>query len=394
MSKKRNLYLVIGTIAMIIYGLMYSWTVFSPFVQEEFQIHQSRVANVFSYCQIGFCLGGLFGGFIYYKLNYKISMLFASISIFLGLYITSVAETVTIILIGFSFLYNFMAGFAYKTVLTAVLSWFKDKPGFASGVIVMGAGLTAFVFNTPLSRIIQMYDWHIAMKVLAYIAGFLSLINALCIKPNDAKMQKKNADISEINQTKTKEMVMSPKFYVYFVWSVLLLASCSSISGTAVNCGLTFGLTATIAAKLTMIISLSNSLNRIVYGIIFDKIGRKCSMRIATYSFVLAVLLIFTAFKINNVYLLMISFLCFGICFGGIPTISSAYILTTFGSKYYPSNFSVQGLYSLFSPILGTMVYSKLLLMTENVVLAYSYLILYACLAIILLGVLNKILKR
>ena len=287
-----------------------------------------------------------------------------------------------------------MAGFAYKTVLTAVLSWFKDKPGFASGVIVMGAGLTAFVFNTPLSRIIQMYDWHIAMKVLAYIAGFLSLINALCIKPNDAKMQKKNADISEINQTKTKEMVMSPKFYVYFVWSVLLLASCSSISGTAVNCGLTFGLTATIAAKLTMIISLSNSLSRIVYGIIFDKIGRNCTMRIATYSFALAVLLIFTAFKINNVYLLMISFLCFGICFGGIPTISSAYILTTFGSKYYPSNFSVQGLYSLFSPILGTMVYSKLLLVTENVVLAYSYLILYACLAIILLGVLNKILKR
>lgn len=394
MSKRRNLYLAIGTIAMIVYGLMYSWTVFSPFVQEELHIHQSRVANVFSYCQIGFCLGGLFGGFSYYKLNYKISMLVASLIIFLGLYITSIAETVTIILIGFSFLYNFMAGFAYKTVLTAVLSWFRDKPGFASGVIVMGAGLTAFVFNTPLSRIIQMYDWHIAMKVLACIAGCLSLINALCIKPNETKIQKSNKDISEMNQTNTKEMIVNPKFYVYFIWSVLLLASCSSISGTAVSCGLTFGLNATTAAKLTMIISLANSLSRIVYGIIYDKVGRKCAMRIATYSFVLAVILQFIAFKINNVYLLMISFLCFGICFGGIPTISSAYILTTFGSKYYPSNFSVQGLYSLFSPILGTMVYSRLLLMTENVVLAYSYLILYASLAIILLDILNRILKR
>lgn len=321
-------------------------------------------------------------------------MLFASVTIFLGLYIASVAKSIDLILLGYSFLYNFMAGFAYKTVLTAVLSWFKDKPGFASGVIVMGAGLTAFVFNTPLSKTIQVFDWHIAMKILASIAGLLSLLNALFIKPNNEKISSSSNKIDDIGQVNTKQMIVNSKFYVYFIWSVLLLASCSSISGTAVSCGLSFGLNATSAARLTMIISLSNSLSRIVYGIIYDKLGRKYAMQVATYAFILAVSCLFIAFKISNIYCLMISFLCFGICFGGIPTISSAYILTTFGNKYYPSNFSVQGLYSLFSPLIGTMVYSKLLLLTENIVFAYSYLIFYAFLAIILNGMLNRIIAK
>lgn len=41
------------------------------------------------------------------------------------------------------------AGFAYKALLTSVMTWFNDKPGLASGILVMGAGLTAFVFNVP-----------------------------------------------------------------------------------------------------------------------------------------------------------------------------------------------------------------------------------------------------
>lgn len=79
---------------------------------------------------------------------------------------------------------------------------------------------------------------------------------------------------------------------------------------------------------------------------------------------------------------------------GGIPTISSAYILTTFGSEYYPSNFSIQGLYSLFSPFLGTMVYSKLLVITTGGMLAYGYLPIYAVITFVLLMVLNKIIEK
>lgn len=393
MNKKRYLYLAIGTIAMTVYGLMYCWTVFSPFVQTYLQVHVSKVSNIFSFCQIGFCLGGLFGGFTYYKLNYKISMVIASCMMFLGLYIASRANSIMVIIIGFSVMYNFMAGFAYKTVLTAVLSWFKDKPGLASGVIVMGAGLTAFMFNTPLSKMIQQTDWQSTMITLACITGILSILSALFIKPQDKVVNKKSTT-SETEQVTTQEMMKDSRFYVYFCWSVLLLAGCSSISGTAVNCGLSFGMNHTTAAKLTMIISLSNSLSRIFYGLAYDKFGRNTAMLIATGSFSIAVFLLGIAFVSTSYLLLGIAFLFFGISFGGIPTISSAYILTTFGSEYYPSNFSIHGLYSLFSPFLGTMVYSKLLVITTGGMLAYGYLPIYAVITFVLLMVLNKIIEK
>lgn len=392
-SKKRYLYLSIGTVAMTIYGLMYCWTVFSPFVQLGLGIHASRVANVFSFCQISFCLGGLFGGFTYYKFDYRKSMLCASILIFLGLFLASKANSIYMIILGFSFMYNFMAGFAYKSVLTAVLSWFKDKPGLASGIIVMGAGLTAFLLNSPLAKIIEASSWNNAMFFLACIAGFLSLLNALIIKPfNKSKVNKGAMQSGE--QVSTKDMLKDSRFYVYFIWSVLLLAGCSSISGTAVSCSLSFGLIPTIAAQTTMIISLSNSLSRVFYGIFYDKFGRKVAMAIATSSFVLAVISLYTAFYFKEVKILLMAFLFFGISFGGIPTISSTYILVTFGSENYPSNFSIQGLYSLFSSILGTMLYSRILYNTNNQVLSYSYLIVYACVVIILFFLLNLLLNK
>ena len=176
-------------------------------------------------------------------------------------------------------------------------------------------------------------------------------------------------------------MMKSPKFYVYFVWSVLLLAGCSSLTGTAVSCGISFGISATMAATLSMIISLFNSLSRVFYGIIYDKIGRKTAMGIATTLFVMAVAILYAAFALGSTPLLAVSFIFVGLSFGAVPTISSAYILTTFGRKYYPSNFSIQGTYTLFSPFLGTMLFGALFSASQSYPRSYGYLIVYAVLA-------------
>ena len=69
---KRYLYLIVGTISMCIYGLMYNWTVFSYPVQQSIGITESAAANVFSICQIFLTIGGLVSGFLYYKINYKL----------------------------------------------------------------------------------------------------------------------------------------------------------------------------------------------------------------------------------------------------------------------------------------------------------------------------------
>ena len=200
-------------------------------------------------------------------------------------------------------------------------------------------------------------------------------------------------EIEEEGQVSTGQMMKSARFYVYFLWSVLVLAGCSSLTGTAVSCGVSFGISATMAATLSMIISLFNSLSRVFYGIIYDKIGRRTAMGIATTLFLTAVAILYCAFTLGSTTLLAVSFIFVGLSFGAVPTISSAYILTTFGKKYYPSNFSVQGTYTLFSPFLGTMLFSALFTATQSYPASYSYLIVYALLAAVLLTALNRLLK-
>lgn len=392
---KRYFYLGLGSLAMCVFGLMYNWTVFSPAVSAQLNVSAASVANVFSVCQICFCAGGVLSGFIYYRVPFRASMLIASLMIGVGLFLTSRADQVAMIYACYSVLFSLGAGFAYKALLTTVMTWFNDKPGLASGVLVMGAGLTAFVFNVPTSLIIESLGWRTAMLLLALIAFVLSLVVCLIVRPRGiVRKAGKLEEGEEEGQVSTGQMMKSTRFYVYFIWSVLVLAGCSSLTGTAVSCGISFGISATMAATLSMIISLFNSVSRVFYGIIYDKIGRKTAMGIATTLFIIAVIILYCAFTLGSTALLAVSFIFVGLSFGAVPTISSAYILTTFGKKYYPSNFSIQGTYTLFSPFLGTMLFSALFTATQSYPLSYSYLIAYALIALGLFFGLNRLLNN
>ena len=392
---KRYFYLGLGSLAMCVFGLMYNWTVFSPAVSAQLNVSAASVANVFSVCQICFCAGGGLSGFIYYRVPFRASMLIASLMIGVGLFLTSRADQVAMIYACYSVLFSLGAGFAYKALLTTVMTWFNDKPGLASGVLVMGAGLTAFVFNVPTSLIIESLGWRTAMLLLALIAFVLSLVVSLIVRPRGiVRKAGKLEEGEEEGQVSTGQMMKSTRFYVYFIWSVLVLAGCSSLTGTAVSCGISFGISATMAATLSMIISLFNSVSRVFYGIIYDKIGRKTAMGIATTLFIIAVIILYCAFTLGSTALLAVSFIFVGLSFGAVPTISSAYILTTFGKKYYPSNFSIQGTYTLFSPFLGTMLFSALFTATQSYPLSYSYLIAYALIALGLFFGLNRLLNN
>lgn len=392
---KRYFYLGLGSLAMCVFGLMYNWTVFSPAVSAQLNVSAASVANVFSVCQICFCAGGVLSDFIYYRVPFRASMLIASLMIGVGLFLTSRADQVAMIYACYSVLFSLGAGFAYKALLTTVMTWFNDKPGLASGVLVMGAGLTAFVFNVPTSLIIESLGWRTAMLLLALIAFVLSLVVSLIVRPRGiVRKAGKLEEGEEEGQVSTGQMMKSTRFYMYFIWSVLVLAGCSSLTGTAVSCGISFGISATMAATLSMIISLFNSVSRVFYGIIYDKIGRKTAMGIATTLFIIAVIILYCAFTLGSTALLAVSFIFVGLSFGAVPTISSAYILTTFGKKYYPSNFSIQGTYTLFSPFLGTMLFSALFTATQSYPLSYSYLIAYALIALGLFFGLNRLLNN
>ena len=378
---------------MCTYGLMYNWTVFSSSIQNSVGCSIASASMVFSFSQISFCSGGLISGFLYRKLNFSRSMIFAAFMIGSGLLLTSYGTDIRLMYLTYSMMLNLGAGFAYKSLLTAIIAWFPDNPGFASGVLLMGTGLSAFVFNLPTTYAISIMGWQNSMRLVSIIAFTTSLLAALIIKQNQDDLQSMSIEDDDSDVT-TKNMLHSSKFYIYFAWSILLLAGCTSISGNAVLVAKSVGVTVSIAAILSMVISLFNSLSRVAYGIIYDKKGRQMAMTISTVLFALAIASLFIVFVAGITEFIFVAYVFIGLSFGAIPSISSTYILKTFGKKYYPSNFSIQGTYSLFSSILGTTLFGVLYSQTNTLSLSFSYLIVYAVLAFVLLLILNQIFKK
>lgn len=393
--KNRNLVLTIGTISMIIFGLMYNWTVFSRPVSESLNTSVASTTLVFSICQISFCFGGVLSGFLFKKLPYQPSMIVGACLIGAGLFLTSMAKNIILVYLTYSLMFNFSAGFCYKNLLTTVIRWFKDKTGFATGVLLMGCGLSAFVSNLPMTYLIEIVGWRSAMKVLALLAFGISLISAIYITPcKEEKEITTESIISELKeQVTTKDMVKDSRFYLFFLWTILILAGATTLSGNSVTLAIGFGMSASFGAMLSMVVSLTNSMSRIAYGVIYDYKGRKIAMVMCTLIFVLSItfLNIFIYTKITLFLVLAMIFI--GLCFGGIPSIASTYILKTFGNENYPSNFSIQGLYSLFASQLGTTLFGVIYANTNSYEKALSILLIYAILTVGLYILLNKILE-
>jgi Major Facilitator Superfamily. len=342
-----------------------------------------------------YSISGLASGFLYGKISYVITTFISSAMIGMGIIASSYANNIQTIYFFYGFIFGFGAGFTFKSIITAIITWFPDRAGFAGGVLLMGVGLTACIFNVPTSYMISLYGWRVALRIVGSIALCLSMLSAILVRPkkNDIKVTKKRKS-TDIYQYNTLEMMRSIKFYFYFVWSVVLLASCTCIAGNSSSIAKSFGISATLAAVLSTIISLFNSVSRVFYGIIFDKKGRKIAMTISTSLFILAVICLFISLISKNASALVLTYILIGLSFGASPSISSAYILKTFGGENYASNFSIQGTYTLFSSLLGSTLFGILFAKNNSYLLSFRFLIIYALIAPVSLLILNIILKK
>ena len=394
MKNRRYLYLALATVAMLMAGIMYNFTVFTEAIASDFGVEASTVSLVFSLSQVCFFLGGLTLGFIYRKFKPQVLGTIASLLMTAGLYLSSRTTAIWQLLLTYSILMNFSAGCIYKGVLAAVVPWFADNLGVATGIMMMGAGLTAFVFNVPVSKLITATNWRFAMMILSLVSMVLTVIPALVIQTKQDVPVKRKAEEKEVKNEEgeytTAQMLKTSQFYVFFIWTVMLLAGCTSITGNSVGLSRSIGLETSKAAVVSTVISVSNAISRIAYGRIYDKKGRKMAMGITTMFFVIGACALHLALTTNAMAVLIIAFVAIGFSFGGVPTIASTFVLRTFGRKNYASNFGVQGSYSLFSPLFGTTTFSLLYKLTGNYQKSYLQILLYAATSLIMYLVLNK----
>lgn len=395
MKINRWQYLVNGVAILLVFGLVYAWSVFVKPLESEFGWLRSQTSMTFSISMAGFCLGGIAGGFMSKKVPARILLWGTSILILAGFILTSRISTLMGLYICYGVLIGFGVGVGYNVIMNITIKWFQDKQGLVSGILLMGFGFGGSVLGAFAVFLMDRFGWRTTFVYIGIGICVLVLLSSLLAKvPNEeqqAYLQSKIKTKTEIKSYTTGEMLKESSFWLYLVWATLLSAGGLVMISNASPFAQNFTSHIATATLLASLVNIFNGIGRISFGFLFDKLGsRKCLMTI-NIGFILSAVLLLISIKTGSIALVAVGICAIGFSNGGITPSNSAFVGKIFGPAHYAQNFSVANLSALISAFLGP--YVSGLLQNEDPTY-FSTLILIGIFTIISLPCMLAIKKR
>lgn len=357
----RWVYAIIGTFVLIFAGMVYAWTVLSaPIAAMYPEWTKAQISLTFTLVMFCFCIGGFLGGVLSKKIKPWIILVGSAILFILGFLIASRATSLIVLYIGFGVLAGFGSGFSYNAVMTFVGKWFPDRQGLISGILLMGFGIGAFLIGkvyTALTPSDGGPAWRTSFLVLGILTAAIVALSAFFIyappadwkapTPKKASAKKPVQSYEEIN---TITMFKRPSFWLFFIWAtffsaagLMVVSQGTPMAMEAMQITSSNATAAQMSSIATIVgfISIFNGVGRIIFGYLFDKIGRFLTMLLDGIVFIVAMLLIIWALKSHSTPILVIAYIVSGLGYGCVTPTNSAFASLYYGMKNYPVNLPI-----------------------------------------------------
>ncbi|MCD8223761.1 MAG: MFS transporter [Clostridiales bacterium] len=369
MKLNRWCYVVVGVVTLLLAGLVYAWSVLSlPLGAYFTEWSKAQLSLTYTICMMAFCIGCMAGGMVAGKINVKLNAWFSAALFFVGFFVASRAQSPAMLYVGYGVCCGFASGFVYNAVLSTVGAWFPDKHGLISGVLLMGFGLSSFIVGKVYQAVTPSGEGVEAWRNSFFVFGIILLVViAVCgfflVKPTKEDLEaqgivaagkkKSNANGLDID---TKQMVVRPSFWLYFLWAICMtgagMALISQASGIAKEVGpeVAAGTITTVVG----LISIFNGIGRVFFGNLFDKKGRSVTMYAVSVGFGLSSVILVAALSTKVFPLIILGFVCCGFFYGGLNPTHSAFVNSAYGATHYPMNFSLVNLNLLIASFGGT----------------------------------------
>ena len=398
-NNKRWSYLIAGTVMLLFLGLIYAWSIFkAPFNEIYTDWTESQLSLTFTISMIFFCLGGFFSGILLKKFPARIVLWFSAALLFIGFFGVSrlnpeqSRSSLMLLYVMYGFFCGGGVGIGYNAVISTVNKWFVDRPGIASGLMLMGFGLGGIILGSAVNTMIKAVGLFTTFLLLAVIVTVILILGSFFMK-TPPKVASKNMESSaeEIPSTTTAEMLKSPAFWLFVIWAILLNSAGLLVINSVATIAIAFGAPAVVG----LVVSLCNGAGRVIMGSFFDKFGPKPSLFLnVCFTFSAGLFLFLGAVKLGIPFIL-IGLLIAGIAYGSTPTLGSAFVHRQFGPKYYPVNFSLSNFALIPAAIIGPMISSILIERSGGAYdSTFIMIMLLAIIALVVYLVLNRYLKK
>jgi OFA family oxalate/formate antiporter-like MFS transporter len=272
---KKNKYLIVlaGMIMQLSIGSIYAYSKWIEPLSAalNWDAHDTKTGFSLAICFLG--LTAAFMGKLAQKIGPTKAGLLATAFLTIGLFGSALAVNIGniyLFYLTFGVLQGIGLGFGYVVPVYTVVKWFPDKPGLASGIIIMSFALGSLLASFLISPLIASVGLAGAFATLGIGYGICMLLSALYLENPESTSTTQHAHLD----LTPKEILTDRRFIA--LWLLLFLNVCGGIaiiSKAAILGQEVVGMSAAQATMFVAIIGLFNGLGRLFWSSISDKIG-------------------------------------------------------------------------------------------------------------------------
>ncbi len=371
-----------GIVVMLCLGTVYSWSLFTNSFVAGFHWSTQDATLAFELAIFFLGVGAVFGGAWQDRVGPHTVTVIGAVLWGIGVALAGFG-TESLgkwwLYLTYGVLGGFGTGMAYVTPVAMVTKWFPDRRGFGSGMVVMGFGLGAFVYNQIITRL-DVYK-EAAKPAGAFVAARAAAIKAgTTFDPSQYPMPAGSlhglmmlfavsgivflvlgglcamvlrnppagysvggatnvAAVSAASSYSPAEALKTPQ--LYGLWLLLFLnvtAGILIISNAAPIYTELTGATPAVAGQVYGVLAIFNGLGRFFWGWVSDHLGR--AMTYTVMYLIQAVIFFLMAhtggFVAVGIYFAIV-LLCYGGGFGVMPSFNADF----FGTRYMGQNYGM-----------------------------------------------------
>ena len=389
--KNRGSVLAAATIVLFCLGFMYSWTVIKNYIELP---GNPDISDVWTFIMLAFTLGMVLQGILplhTHKIQ-KQTVLAATVVTAAGLFLSSFAVAPWHLYICYGLLFGLGTGFLYNSWISMTMNWFPDKGGFATGILLMGFGVTTFLFGFIATGILDRNSlgWEGTMRLMGIVILIVGLLGSIFFTEANTTGIAAEAKKMPKHQLTTGQMLRDSTFWFYTIWKVILKLVGISMSAYATTVlyimyANKFGLSllgnarvetmeflnysaavptitgsigvAAVIAIAQGFFSVGNGFGRVPLGIMHDRIGVTKSLAVISLMNVAGQALCILGTKAESLVILILAIFLSGLGYAGCAMEGPAFVNEVYGNKNIRANMGgINALTTVPSVIVGSKI--------------------------------------
>lgn len=325
-------------------GIAYIWSVFQTGVANSIFAGDNAAASLtFSLLLATLTIGSVIGGKLAIKYTTRRIVIIGGVILSAGFALASMVtpQTPWLLWLGYGVMGGVGMGFTYSTTIACAQKWMPHKKGFVTGLIVSALGFGGVIFTPVIESLIAAFGGTQVGEpktflVLSGIFLVVCTVGGLFLKNPPEEKGTAAAPAAQSLGMSPGQVLKSPKFYLITLSLMLACMVGLMMIGFAKPIAVAKGMASTATIGV-LVISMCNSLGRLFWGMVSDKLGGKRTIMLLLLGTALLSLLVGSV----NGLLIYVVFGLIGFLYGGFLSTFPTLTAELFGPRHMATNYGM-----------------------------------------------------